>query len=81
GNDLETAVELSRRAADIFDRLHMPAHLARARRTQSAASAELSRTGVSALTKREREVAELAANGLSNKEIAETLVISPRTVE
>jgi DNA-binding CsgD family transcriptional regulator len=36
---------------------------------------------VSALTKRELEVARLVARGLSNKEIAEALVISPRTAE
>jgi non-specific serine/threonine protein kinase len=36
-------------------------------------------TGV--LTPREREVADLVADGLANKEIAETLVISPRTAE
>jgi non-specific serine/threonine protein kinase len=36
---------------------------------------------VSALTKREEEVARLVARGLSNKEIAEALVISPRTAE
>jgi DNA-binding NarL/FixJ family response regulator len=33
------------------------------------------------LSPREREVAELAATGLTNREIATTLHLSPRTVE
>ncbi|MFD7984329.1 response regulator transcription factor [Kitasatospora indigofera] len=36
--------------------------------------------GVGALTPQEREIAELAATGLTNKQIAERLFISHRTV-
>ncbi|MFJ9455354.1 LuxR C-terminal-related transcriptional regulator [Kitasatospora sp. NPDC101447] len=38
-------------------------------------------TGLTGLSAREREVAELAAQGLSSRRIAEHLVLSPRTVE
>ena len=34
-----------------------------------------------ALTERERRIAELVANGLSNKHVAATLFLSPKTVE
>jgi predicted ATPase/DNA-binding CsgD family transcriptional regulator len=37
--------------------------------------------GAGLLTARERQIAELVARGLSSKEIARTLTISPRTVE
>ncbi|MBS4727438.1 AAA family ATPase [Mycobacterium sp. SM1] len=38
-------------------------------------------TEPASLTKREREIAELIAQGMSNRAIAEALVISPRTVD
>jgi DNA-binding CsgD family transcriptional regulator len=38
-------------------------------------------TEAAVLTRREREIATLAARGQSNRDIAESLVVSPRTVE
>jgi DNA-binding NarL/FixJ family response regulator len=53
---------------------------------EARASAELARLGgraatADALTPAERQVAEMAASGRSNREIAEALVLSVRTVE
>ena len=39
------------------------------------------RSGRSGLTKRELQVADLVAQGMTNQQIAERLVISPRTAE
>jgi DNA-binding CsgD family transcriptional regulator len=46
-----------------------------------AAASMQSRRAATGLTRREREIADLVADGMSNKEIASTLVISFRTVE
>jgi DNA-binding NarL/FixJ family response regulator len=68
------------RAAAIFERLGAQAYAERAR-------SELARIGgrtVAAgdeLTETERLVAELVAQGLSNKEVAAALSLSPKTVE
>jgi len=46
---------------------------------ETTVQADAGEAGV--LTRREREIADLVASGLSNKEIATKLVISPRTAE
>jgi len=51
-------------------------------RCEGAATPGLrSEAGTAGLTRREREVARLASTGRSNREIAEELVVSVRTVE
>jgi DNA-binding CsgD family transcriptional regulator len=62
-----------------FERLGAPLWTARA-------DAELSRTGIRRgsgleLTESERRVAELAAGGMSNREVAAALFMSPKTVD
>jgi DNA-binding CsgD family transcriptional regulator len=86
------AAEAAAQAAVIFETEAIPAAATRARagRDRLLASCEgastpaLRMAGVSAsatLTRREHEVAELAAAGRSNAEIAALLVLSVRTVE
>jgi DNA-binding CsgD family transcriptional regulator len=86
GTDRNRAVASLEAAADRFDRCGAVVRRDRAllalgrlgtrgRRTKSAI------TGPDALTKREREVARLAAEGCSAKEIGERLFIGERTVE
>ncbi|WP_460338177.1 ATP-binding protein [Actinoallomurus acanthiterrae] len=65
-------------------RLTLEQAIARARDEEPTASKTAGRaeTGVAAaLTRREREIAELVARGFSNKDIASALVIAPRTAE
>jgi DNA-binding CsgD family transcriptional regulator len=73
------AAEHLRRALEIFDGLGAPAWAERTR-------AELARVGLrttspAGLTETELQVAELVSTGLSNKEVAQRMFISLRTVE
>jgi DNA-binding CsgD family transcriptional regulator/tetratricopeptide (TPR) repeat protein len=76
------------RAASIFDRIKAHAGAARCRadlraqgRTSPRAPGRATRDHPQGLTRRESEVAELLAQGLSDSAIAEHLVISRRTAE
>jgi DNA-binding CsgD family transcriptional regulator len=73
------ALELARSAAAEARRLDMPGLLRAADAFLADAAAEA--RAEDPLTPREREVAGLVAQALSNREVARTLVLSERTVE
>ena len=74
---LRQALETARRcgAAWLAERVHEELVAAGARPRRSAV------TGVEALTPSERRIAEMAAEGLANREIAQALFVTLRTVE
>jgi DNA-binding NarL/FixJ family response regulator len=77
--DLRAASHLARQAAKEFRRLDMPGQLSTADQLLVQLNADLRRENP--LTTRESEIASLVATGMSNREIAEQLVLSERTVE
>ncbi len=79
GRELDAALGLCEQAAAEFRRLDMPGPLATA--TEVIVALESARRSASPLTGRETEVAQLVAEALSNREIADRLVLSERTVE
>jgi DNA-binding NarL/FixJ family response regulator len=77
--DLAHAAELAGVAAAEARRLDMPGPLRDAESVLADVGAAA--MSVDPLTSREREVAELVAQALSNREVASRLVLSERTVE
>ena len=70
-------------ALTTFERLRAPAWVEMARselRAAGVATGVPAASSLSTLTTQERQIVRLAATGLSNREIAEALFLSPRTV-
>ncbi|HEX2213347.1 MAG TPA: LuxR C-terminal-related transcriptional regulator, partial [Mycobacterium sp.] len=75
----ESAAAHLQEALDTFERLHIPLWADRAR--AELARAHVSPRRTSQLTPSEQRVAELAASGMKNRDVAAALFISPKTVE
>jgi DNA-binding CsgD family transcriptional regulator len=65
-------------ALDVFDELHASVWAERSRAELARIPQRLAPTG---LTATERTIASLAADGLTNREIADRMFLSPKTVE
>jgi DNA-binding CsgD family transcriptional regulator len=77
---LTQALVLFARAGATRDAARLRSHLRALGIRRRVARAEKPATGWAAMTESELAVAELAANGLTNREIAERLFVSPHTV-
>ncbi|MCV7100818.1 helix-turn-helix transcriptional regulator [Mycobacterium palustre] len=75
----DTATATLREAQQTFDRLGTPLWATRAGAELARGTSGRRRTGT--LTPSEQRVAELAVSGMTNREIAAALFISPKTVE
>ncbi len=75
------AIDLLEEARDSFERLGMPCHLSMALGNLQRLRASATGEALNALTPRETEVADLLADGKTNQQIADALVISRRTAE
>jgi DNA-binding CsgD family transcriptional regulator/predicted negative regulator of RcsB-dependent stress response len=73
------AAETLRQALEIFVALPAPIWAERTRREAARLGAR--RGAGEGLTPTERRVAELAAEGMTNREVAQEMVVSPKTVE
>ena len=75
----ESASASLQEALDIFEQLHVPLWADRSRAERVRANVGPRQSGQ--LTPSEQRVAELAASGMKNRDVATALFISPKTVE
>ena len=84
GNQRAEARELLRRGIELAEICGAALVSERAQAELAATGARprsVRLTGIDALTASERRVAEMAAEGLTNRQIAQTLYVTPKTVE